>query len=487
MRILVRKIAKASVITIGSTIVYLGIAVSVNSLIGRTYGPEGLGLFTSFLMFVQLYSMFGIFGLPTALSKYTAEHEEKKEHIEIVKIFSSLIIFSTFSSIVIGIISRFLTPYLAEIMHIQSTNRLSFFTSVTLLFFSYSILCQALFQGLLKAFKSALIQNLSFLGILIVILYAYFFKRVPIYYAILFGYLASGILGIWLCTKEGVLKWQFDRKSFLKIVKFAIPIAVGSYVFFISRWVDRFVIGVFLGVKEIGIFTAAVLVVQAIQTIPLSLGTTLVPSYSKVSLLGTSKIEKAFNMNIKILASFLFFTGSILFLFASEIIVLIFGSEFSSASLILQILTIDLIFTCAILPAATLMTGGGFPKISALISSTGVFLQALFVILLTWKFGMIGTACARVLALPFLLALNLIFVKKVFKIKIEFKNIIIPAVITGFSILWFLGFQFLFKNKYFSGIIFVIVYIIITGLFVFESEDRELAVKILGWNKKATN
>ena len=478
MQTLARRIAKASGITVTSTVIYLGLGVLIHSLIGRIYGPEGIGFYAAFLMFVQLYSMFAIFGLPTALSKYTAEHEEKGEHVEITKIFSSLLIFATFSSIIIGIVSRFITPHLARVMHIESTADLSFFVSVGLLFFSYSMLCQALFQGLLKAFKSALIQNLSFFAILLVILYAYFFNKIPVYYAVVFGYFASGILGIWLGWRQGVLKWQFNKDAFLKIVKFAIPIAIGAYLFFISQWIDRFTIGAFLGMKEMGIFTAGMTIIQATRRIPASLTPILIPSYSKINVYGKEKIGKALNLNIKIGAIFLFFAGSLTFLYAKDIISILYGSKFSQTVLILQILSIGTFLTAITLPASTLITGSGHPKLNLYLNFIGIPTQIILIVLLTKHYGIVGTAIANLLVgLVYVLG-ALFMVSKVLKIYIHYESLMGP--ILGWFI-FILSYFFIFKisnNSILAGIIGIIIYVFVCWTKVLNIEDKQSIRKI---------
>lgn len=476
MQTLAKKIGKASGITVTSTVVYLGLAVLTNSLIARIYGPEGLGLFAAFLMFVQLYSMFAIFGLPVALSKYTAEHEERREHLEITKIFSSLLIFATFSSISIGIISKFSTPHLARIMHIQSTDHFSFLISVALLFFSYSKLCQALFQGLLKAFKSALIQNLSFLGMLLVILYAYFFRKIPTYYAIVFGYLASGILGIWLCKKEGVLKWQFNRVALLKIIKFAIPIAIGSYLFFISQWVDRFTIGAFLGVKEIGLYTAGLTIIQAIKRIPLSLTNVLIPSYSKISVYGIEKTEKAFNFNIKILAIFLFFLAILIFLFSDYIVNALYGSNFLKTIQIVKILSLGLFFSALTIPLSTFIVGRGFPKINMYLSLVGVGVQVILVLIFTKLIGINGTAMANVFAHPVTLCGGCYIVIRVFKIKLKWLNVFKPLLNCMISASLFISARKLHLNIVASVVLLVTCYCIITWVLVLSKKEKEIII-----------
>ena len=99
-----KRIASASAIVIVFVIFLQCLGIAIQSLLGRVYGAEGVGLYASFMMFISLYSIIAIFGIPSALSKYTAEYEERGEFRKIKESFSSVLVFVMPASLIIGLL-----------------------------------------------------------------------------------------------------------------------------------------------------------------------------------------------------------------------------------------------------------------------------------------------------------------------------------------------------------------------------------------------
>lgn len=475
-----KKIANASVITIIFTILSLCLGVIIHSLIGRIYGPEGLGLYASFMMFIGLYSMFAIFGIPSALSKYVAEYEERREFKKIKESFSSVLIFVTFTSLIMGLLAYYITPYIAGIMHINAASEMYVFVLVALLFFVYSQISQSFYRGLLNALKSSVIQITALLGLLCIVLYAYFVIHIPVYYAIAFGYVVSGIFGLVLCIKDKVIITNFSKEELYKILKFALPIALMSYFGFIAQWTDRIVLGIYLGVAEIGIFTAGMMIIQATRQIPASLTPILVPSYSKINVYGKEKVEMALNLNIKLASIFLFFVGSLTLLYAKDIVFIIYGSKFAQTVLIIQILSIGTFLSAITLPTSTLITGSGHPKLNLYLNFIGIPTQIVLIVLLTKYYGMVGTAIANPLAGLVYVFGTVFMVSKVLKIRIYWGNLIKPTLAWISFIASYLFILLIFNNSIFAGIVGAIVYTFICWEKVLSTDDKKLIKEIRG-------
>ena len=475
-----KKIANASAITIIFTVISLGLGVVIHSLIGRIYGPEGLGLYASFMMFIGLYSMFAIFGIPSALSKYVAEYEERREFKKIKESFSSVLIFVTFTSLIIGLLAYHITPYLAKVMHINAPSEMIIFVLLTLLFFIYSQISQSFYRGLLNALKSSFIQIISLIGILCIVLYAYFVTQIPVYYAIAFGYVVSGIFGLLLCVKDKALITNFSKEELYKILKFALPIALMSYFGFIAQWTDRIVLGIYLGVAEIGIFTAGMTIIQATRMIPASLTPILVPSYSKINVYGKANVEIALNLNIKFASIFLFFIGSLTLLYARDIVFILYGSKFAQTVLILQILSIGTFLTAITIPTTTLITGSGHPKLNLYLNLIGIPTQIVLIVLLTKYYGMVGTATANPLAGLVYVFGTVFMVSKVLKITIHLENLMKPALAWISFIVSYLFILTIFNNSIFAGIVGTAVYTFICWKKVLSTDDKRLIRQIRG-------
>lgn len=479
---LIKRIGRASIITAIFTIASLILALLVQSLIVKIYGAVGLGLYSVFLMFINIYSLLSIFGLPAALSKYVAEYEEMGKIQEARISFNSILIFSLLSSILIGIVSRYITFSLAKILHIEATADLLWFISFSILFFNFSRLTQAFNQGLLKSFNSSIIQIAPFVGMILLICFGYFYGSMPVYYLIAGGYILSAIVGLFSSVKIEKKEPIFLWSSLVKVIVFAIPIAITSQLFFVSQWLDRFVLGLYIGVAEVGIYTASLTIILGMLQIPTSLNLVLLPSFSKVNIYGKEKLEKAFNLNIKFFAIFLYLGGILVFLFAEQIIYFLFSSrfeEFRQAITVLKILSVNLFLSAITIPASSLITGGGRPQLTAIISVIGVVFQLFFAVLLTKLFGIIGTAIGGDVTLFIITTLYIYVLIRVFKIKFDWANVFVPLLSCGCSTLVFLISNLILKNIFVSGSFLCLIYFILTWFFVLRFEEKKIIKDIL--------
>lgn len=477
---LAKKIAKASAVTVVFVILFQCLGIAIHALFARVYGPEGLGLYASFMMFLSLYSMVAIFGIPAAISKYIAEYEERQEHDKIRKSFSSVLIFVTLTSLITGLLAYYITPYAAKVMHIKAASKMAIFLSVSLPFFIYTQVSQSFYLGFLNALKSSLIRLVSLIGILCVGLYAYFFVRIPVYYAIVFGFAVSGVVGLLLCIKDKVIVKNFSKEELYKILKFALPIALMSYFGFIARWVDRIALGIYLGVAEIGIFTAGMTIIAATRQLPGVLRTVLIPSYSKISVYGKSGLERAFNIHIKLSAIFLFLAGSLTFLYSKHIVSILYGPEFVQTTTILRILSVGTFLTAVTIPASTLITGSGHPKLNLYLNLIGIPTQIILIFFLTKHYGISGTATANLLAGLVYVFGTIFIVRKILKIRIYWENLAKAM----FAFILFVGSYLLIflilHNSVVAGIVGAAVYAFICWRIVLSTEDKNMIRKIGG-------
>lgn len=473
---LAKKIAKISSLSTIFTAVFLVLGLLMYSLIGRVYGPEGLGVFTSFFMLINFYAIFTIFGTTTAISKFIAEYDENKETDNSNRIFSAALAFTTVTSILIGSISFYITPPIAKILHIDYNPETSVFISVALMFFTYSQLCQFFYLGAFRIIRSSLIKAVFFVVIISTLILS---RSTPIYYSLFFGCISTGLMGLYFVLKDRNVVIGIAKKTLQKLLKFSLPVVAGAILFFFSQWIDRLMAGLFLSVKDIGLLTGGIVIIQGISQIPISLINILVPSYSKINLLGTKRIEKAFNINVNFLSIFLFWTVVILLLFSRDIVHILYGVNnvgFEEVVVVVKVLSINLLFLSFIISCSTLLTGGGHPRKATSISFFGVLFQVFFILLLIKKYGIIGAAWGRVLAMVPLLLLNVFVVIRLYKIKVYWKKTawLLLICLAAIFFIYVLDYFCLYKYNLLYGIFFTLFYIIFVWKLILDDYEKRL-------------
>ena len=371
-------------------------------------------------------------------------------------------------------------PFLLKIFNIKGKEAfpLNFFLA-SLLFFSYAQVIQLTYIGLLQTFKKTIIRLLMPCVILSIILVSSLTdKQVPIYIVILAGCVMTGLGALFFSFRDNYLTCRLSRKDFTNLLIYSLPLLVGSTVVFVSDWVGRFIVGGFLGMRELGIFTAAVAVVQGVRLISRSLSEVLISTYAKINTYGVEATQKTFNLNVKMLAIMMFFITFLVFVYSDNIIYLIYGKGFADAAVALKILTFVLLIPPISSSVTALLMGTGFPKLEMKLS----FIEAAFLIglliILTRYFNIAGAAFASVSALMMGAIIRLIVVTKSVKIRLEPSSLLGPTFTILFVVFVFLQIEQLL-DRVFASLIVSLMYVLLIWRAAMTSKERDMMKNVM--------
>ncbi len=392
------RIIRAGTIAVAGSGISLVLGLGVRMIIARVYGPEGMGKYAVFKMFLSFFGTIALLALPRAVLKFSAEYEERNELAGIKSLFSTACIFLTLSCLLAAAASQIFTPTLSRLINLPEDRTLVLLLGLTLIFSTYSMLTASLFMGLLQNIRALTISLISTLSMIVLAGYAYFIYPVPVYLLLVGGYFVSGLAGIIMARQQGFLAFEFSGAELKKALIFSSPIIVMSYFGFLVEWLDRLVLGMYFGVEEIGLFTAALAVFTPVKKVPVTLTDVLVPSYSKVSVLGKEVLGRVFSKNIQYYAIFYLFFGLVLILFNQEIIALLYTERFMASAGVVLILSGTLILSVITNPGSSLLVGCGHTRLNTgnYIFGTAVLIPALFVFAKLW--GIRGAAAAILLS-----------------------------------------------------------------------------------------
>jgi stage V sporulation protein B len=434
-----RRIIRAGTITVLGSGASIVLGVVVRSLIARVWGPEGMGEYAGFMMFVSLFGVIAAFSLPRAVLKFTAEYEESGSPDKIRRLFSTVFLFLTLTCVLTAAASLFFSPRLGKLIHLPVDRQRALLLGVTLLLGMYSMLASTLFLGLLQNLRGFAISISSLLAMLALAVYAYLAKPFPVYLLLVAGYLVAGLLGVFLARHQGLLVFRFDRGELKRALAFALPLAAVSGLEFFVEWFDRFSLGVYFGPREMGLFSAGLVVFSAARRLPLSLTEVLVPSYSKISLSGKEVLGRAISKNIALYGVAFCFLALAIFLYRTEIIVLLFSGDFAEAATILGILSWTFIFSSITNPGSSLLIGCGHTKLNSLNYAVGVGVLIPSLIVFTRFWGTTGAAAAKLLTHAVTTVGMLIILKRALRLQIDFlplaKILVFASAVGGLMIL----------------------------------------------------
>ncbi len=238
-----------SYVTIGTMIGTL-FSFSFNILSGRILGPEGYGQFTLLQSIGMILYIPMLFGVHTALIKYTAEKTDGlRQRIILSSSFLMVLLFTGISLLIFVVFANLISAIFSISIEIYWLGVI-----FAVLFVFYTLTTSALL-GLNKMKQYALTQPIfSFLMLatfLILILLRQFNYLSMVYAMYLaYGFTAFGIL-IFL---RQYLRFEVDRPWMKTLFRFSTAAMMGCVCFTIYTNVGKLMINYYMSVEQVGIY-----------------------------------------------------------------------------------------------------------------------------------------------------------------------------------------------------------------------------------------
>ena len=398
-------------------------------LLARTLSIEEFGLYYAVFTFLSFFMFFRSFGLDSALVKYIAEFEVKKEYNKIKTAIASALLFQLVSSIIFIGILFFLSNFLAATYF--KNPMASSLMKILILYVPFSMLYLFL-MDILQGFQR--IKVLSFvnpvLKFLFLLLTFIFFKlNYNIFSPALALVIGSGLMFLLLipfASKSfNFFKYKITNFKFItkKLFLFGLPVVMVTFGGIIISYVDTLLLIYFRTMTEVGIYNVALPTATIFLFLAGGLSTVLFPMASE---LWARKEKQKLSDGITLLYKYSFlllipFMLSV-FSFAKLFIRILFGQEFVSGALSLQILLIGTLFYIVATINNTIISGIGKPKV---VTKTILFAAgANFVLnlILIPFFGIEGAAFATTLSYLFVLIVSTIKLKQFIKLQSPWKS-----------------------------------------------------------------
>lgn len=438
---LAKRILRTVFVTIFMSGLIMMLGLVNQSIVGKTYGAMGVGIYATALMVIRLLVIFSLFGLPIAFSRWVAQLDFYKNKNEISSNFSLLIFFSTVMTIFITLFMLLAQNHINTLLNVQWESVNYLFLGTATLLYGYARLSQTLFEGLLEPVKSTIINISLLFSIFCALFYSIFVTSVSIFNVVIFGFIVMGLTGVILVSKSSLWTLKVKENKFRELLIFSSPVTFVIFLGFLGQWSDRLILNQTLGLREVGIYTAALSLFEAGRKIPMSLAPALMPIYSKLDSLNSKQLEKGLNKTISFNYIFLFFVASLIYVNAEYLVLLIYSEEFTRAVIVLKILSLQIPLSAFTMTSSSLINGINKPKLNSYISINGVVVQLLLVFILTYYYGLIGTAIGQVLSsLVNLSFIYWIFTKHI-SLKIYYIKLLKPTIIFILIIVLFLLMQ----------------------------------------------
>ncbi len=393
----------------------VGLLISI--FLGRTLGPEGLGIVNFANQLGTIMLILTILGFQNVIIKFIAIAKAEKEDSGISSTLRTSLIFNGLLSIGIASIAALLLPI---ILKLWSGNQELYIplliVFVMLIPQTFSRVFGAALNGYGKIWQANLVnETLSILlvGLGLLLYWAFDISYTPV--SVLLLYAVSRVLLVivmmvlWKGTFKSKSKGKFNLKPMLKM---ALPLLVVTGTGVIARNADVIMLGTLGTLEDAGIYSVAARLAFLTSLFLQVTNAAIAPKLA--SLFNDTKISEMQIMVNRVtkglsIIALIFLFG---FLIVGHWLLGLWGSEFTEAYWILVVLAIGQFFNMATGCSGMLLVMCGFEKVHGYISIIAVLLNIVLNVILITHYGALGAAIATAITVTISNLFKLFVVKK---------------------------------------------------------------------------
>ena len=400
----------------------------------------------------------------------------------------------TYGYLLRGIFLFFLIFFISDwIALFYNTNELSLVLkvlSIQQIFYAFSNIWLIEYYRKVEYRKDFIISIASqFARILTVIPLAIYLKNI---WALVAGLLVKSFVG--LILQYSIIqkrpRLNFDFNKFKKLFLFSIPIIGVQIVTIIKNSIDKILLGKLLGVTQLGYYQiASRFGFELPSEIKSVVSQVMFPAFSRIKN-SKERLKTGFInvLTITFIVSIPF--CAFLFINTNNIVLVLLGDKWVDAIPAMRILVVAGFFQITHSILNPLYKGFGKPKFEFYVSLLQSVLAIGFIIILTYEYGIVGTAYSMLLALFLPLFASWFFLKKILNIKFSeivislFYPIILGMIIYISSLYFNNNYNALPWKVLLVNIINLFVITLISGYFLYKKVRLESLVLLVDGIKK---
>ena len=220
----------------------------------------------------------------------------------------------------------------------------------------------------------------------------------PIWGAVATSYITSGLVASWQLWRDRLLGAPLPLRALRPVLQDLVPAASFTFFTVFSTWCDRWIVGTQLGALHLGLYAAAVAVIQAALRVPTNISYMIVPASTKAALGGAAQSTRLNETVVEVFGWFAALMSVIVLLTAPLIVSVLFGPGFLLAVPALLYMTPSLLAAAINYPFMSALTGERRDYRLIFLLSLTIPVRLLLLCLFTRYWGVPGTALATALA-----------------------------------------------------------------------------------------
>jgi O-antigen/teichoic acid export membrane protein len=364
-------------------------SIIIGLILARHYGPEVFGNYSYIISIVFILVVISSLGLDGIIVRETNNNDSNIQKILgtsfYLKFFTGLIIL-IISSVFILINNNGDYPLLLLIF------------LLTLPFYGFNIV-DFYFQSI-SSYKYIAKLNLylNIFSLLVkLIIISYDLSIIFIGVSFIVDILFQSIIFCFLLSKIKNIKisdFVFDFPTAKKLLKDSYPLIFSSFFISLNLKMDQILLGELTDNYNLGLYASSVRISEAWYFIPAALSNAFMPQFMKAKRISRNSYNKIFHSAYKSMLIFSVTIAIIFSLFSSDIIYLLFGSEYLPASPVLKIHVWSGVFASMGFIYSKFLIIENYTKFSLYRNIFGFFINFVLNLILIPRYGISGCAIA---------------------------------------------------------------------------------------------
>lgn len=396
----------------------------------RELGASPLGSYYPFIALLGFLSIPADIGIRSAAEKRISEGEDLSLYLGtaialkapfLIAVLIAILLLSPYIEQYLG---RDLAVPLAIAIVVQEMARFSIYV----------------LRGELRVGETAVVQTLRPIGWLLVgyLLLSSGYGVEGLVYGYIVGTMAMMIIGWWKVATKPTWPTFRHARSLLRYSKFSALSSVGAYFY---GWMDVAILTLFLTLgitgtrAEIGAYENAWKVSTLVMLVGQAIALSIFPQFSRWNAEdATDRIEAI--IPSALIGSILFviptFAGTIVL--SKDILMVLFGAEFTVAWLALIILAGEKIFQSVLIISGKVLMALDRPDLDAYATLLAILVNLVLNVILIWKFGIVGAALATTISFATNTIVQTYYMNRILNVKLPVNEIlwcVVASVVMG--------------------------------------------------------
>ena len=409
-----------------ASLAFLALAgLALNLVIARVYGAEYLGVFNIVFALYIFFSQFAVFGLHMSVLRYVSEHAVERAG-QVDEIVSEGLVAVTLVALAVTLAGWLASP-LVEIIYKSAYVGTAWRIILPgLAAFALNKYLLAVINGARHMRAFAIFQSLRYIFVFLFLLFMILTQQPGAYLSAVISGAELTLLPLLLIYALGggrIVKawhlssgWQWAWRH----LHFGSRVFLSGTISELNTRVDVLMIGAFLGERQAGVYSIAILIVEGLSQVAFVVRNNVNPLLTPYVLKG--RHEELTRFARKVSAWFTLFmavAGGVLVALYPWFAALVFpGREFDAAYAPLVVLTAGLVLAAPYLPFNMILSQSDRPGMHTLYMFGVLLSNALFNLVAIPLAGITGAAFATALSYLFSVLLLIVMARRLVGVKV---------------------------------------------------------------------